>query len=165
MPLEIRKWIEFSEKILCPTIGCGRRTIIAAVVRNPYSAMDTEDLDKIIEPSLELGEVFARELLSKLNGAAALAYGKGALVGMSGEFEHGKGFLTNRFVDPIRKALGDLKSWVPSTCKKGKEGAVLDLPLGNVNDLWSEERTQTISLGFPDCPRADEVVVLFAVSY
>jgi hypothetical protein len=164
MSYEIRKWIRWSEDLTAKDGSVVRRVLVAAVIRNPLAGLDTDSIDEIADPSEPLGVAFGEKLQELLGSFEPKAYGKGALVGRLGEFEHGKAFLTTRMVDPIRKAMNEAKSWVPSTCKRAMPGAVLDLPLGGKDDLWNDELRQTISLSFPDAPLADEVVVIFGVS-
>lgn len=163
MSIDVIKWIRWIEDSDDTSKVRGRTIVVAAAVPNPYAGQDVDSLGLLINPSNDLGTRFGEEILRLLEGRESISYGKGALVGRNGEFEHGKALLTNRFVNPIRIALGNADSWVPSTCKKSSPGEVLDIPLGNLSDLWSEKGTHTISINFPGVPRTSEILVAFAV--
>jgi hypothetical protein len=62
----------------------------------------------------------------------------------------------------VREAVGGGKSWVPSTGKVGAAGAVIDIPLAHKDALYVRANYDTISIGFGDAPRPDEVVIAFA---
>ncbi|MBC2607881.1 amino acid synthesis family protein [Pelagicoccus albus] len=163
MGIKIRKWIQRVEEDLSRGSVVFKKIAVGAVVENPYAGVDADSLDEIIEPSLSLSGSFVDRLLSLLGDSHPVSYGKAAVVGSSGEFEHGKAFLTTRFVDPIRAALGNAKSWVPSTCLRSSVGSNVDVPTGAIHDLFGLEENQTISLNFGDSPNADEVIVVFVI--
>ena len=85
-----------------------RRAIAAAVVCNPWAGTWVEDLSAgaaAIAP--RLAEELSSRLLDALGGADAIqAFGKGALVGLAGETEHGAALIhTPLLGDHVRDAL------------------------------------------------------------
>ena len=67
-----------------------RRGSLAAVLRNPYAGRYVEDIQPMMEALKPLGREMAARLVEALGGAARIeAYGKGALIGLAGELEHG----------------------------------------------------------------------------
>ena len=62
---------------------------IAAVAANPYAGSYVEDLMPLMEALKPLGLTMAQRLIDALGGANKIfAYGKSAIVGENGKFEH-----------------------------------------------------------------------------
>ena len=123
-----------------------------------------EKLDFIISRSAELGREFGRRFQAELGALQVQSYGKAALVGVAGEYEHGNAFLTTEFANPIREALGGGKAWIPSTGKRAGPGATLDIPLAHKDALYVRSHYDTISIAFTDAPGPDEIVIAVAVA-
>ena len=90
-----------------------------AVIVNPFAGRFVDDLDPLIEAYCEpLGTLLTARALELLGGEAE-AYGKGALVGIDGEVEHGSAIIHNlRFGDRVRDPV-DGTSLLPSAEKRG----------------------------------------------
>jgi hypothetical protein len=167
-PYHVRKWFTHVEDVLATETGQAadgpavRRVVVAAAVRNPYAGRFGEDLSDIVAKSDELGREVGRRAVEAAGGEPIQSYGKACVVGTLGEYEHGNAFLTQVFADPVREAVGGGKSWVPSTGKVGAAGAVIDIPLAHKDALYVRSNYDTISIGFGDAPRPDEVVIAFA---
>lgn len=168
--LHIRKWYEFREETLALETGPladGEpltKIVIAAAVHNPHAGHYVDGFDEVIERSRHLGVEFGRRLRAALGHAAVQSYGKAALVGANGEYEHGNAFLTNTFADPIREALGGGKAWIPSTGKRAGVGATIDIPLAHKDALYVRSHYDTVSVMFTDAPGPDEVVLAVATA-
>ncbi len=168
--LHIRKWFELREATCA--LETGRladgpplvKAVVAAAIANPHSGVFVEAFDAVIAESGQLGIEFGRRLRSLLGAEAAQSYGKAALVGVNGEYEHGNAFLTAVFADPIRSALGGGKAWIPSTGKRGGPGTTLDIPLAHKDALYVRSHYDTVSMTFADAPAPDEVVIAVAVA-
>lgn len=164
---QIRKWATFIEETLTNETGLAdaaqphplKKVAIAAVIKNPYAGRYSADLSAIVDDSAALGEEFGKRLVAAL-GEPAQSYGKAAIVGTSGEYEHGNAFLTTTFANPIRDALGGGKAWVPSTGKRGALGASIDVPLASKDALYIRSHYDTMTIAVPDAPAPDEVVVI-----
>jgi hypothetical protein len=167
-PYHIRKWYTHVEDVLATETGQPadgrpvRRIVIAAVAHNPYAGRYSEDLGEVVAKSDELGREFGRRALEAAGGAPIQSYGKAAVVGVAGEYEHGNAFLTQVFADPVREAVGGGKSWVPSTGKVAAAGTPIDIPLAHKDALYVRSNYDTVTIGFGDAPHPDEVVVAFA---
>ena len=167
-PYHVRKWFTHVEDVLANETGQAadgpavRRIVVAAAVHNPYAGRFSEDLSDIVAKSAELGHEVGRRAVEAADGEPIQSYGKACVVGTLGEYEHGNAFLTQVFADPVREAVGGGKSWVPSTGKVGAAGAVIDIPLAHKDALYVRSNYDTISIGFGDAPRPDEVVIAFA---
>jgi hypothetical protein len=106
--IEIRKIITTRETVFSElSVEANRPTTRAvgiAVIRNPFAGQFVEDLRPLFEAGAMLGERLMPELV-KLLGGPAVSYGKGAIVGVAGEMEHG-----GACVHPmLGKGLGDLR--------------------------------------------------------
>ena len=141
-----------------------RKILIAAAVRNPYAGRFSADLGEIVDGSDKLGEEFARRIVAALKGARAESYGKACVVGTAGEYEHGNAFITARFATPIRAVLPGAKEWIPSSGKRSGPGALIDIPLANMQELYARSYYDTMTVHFDDAPNADEVLVAFVVA-
>ncbi|HMN84398.1 MAG TPA: amino acid synthesis family protein [Bauldia sp.] len=164
----IRKWFAQSEETLANETGQPAdgaplvKLVVAAAIHNPYAGRFSADLSEIVARSDQLGAEFGRRALLALAGRSVESYGKACLVGAAGEYEHGNAFLTQFAADPVRKAIGGGKAWVPSTGKVGAPGATIDVPLAFKDALYVRSHYDTVTATFTDAPRADEVVVIWA---
>jgi len=166
----IRKWYSLVEDCLLNESGVAddlgplRRVVVAAAIQNPYSGRYEENLPLIVACSPGLGAEFGRRVVAAMGGLNVESYGKAALVGTSGEMEHGNAFLTTAFADPVRAALGGGKAWIPSTGKRAAMGSSIDIPLACKDALYVRSHYDTITATFSDAPAPDEVVVIFAAA-
>lgn len=134
----------------------------AAVVANPYAGRFEPDLLPMMAELKPLGKQLARELVEALGGdpSRVEGYGKGAIVGVGGELEHGA-----LWHEPggwgMRKVLGGTKAIVPSCKMVGVVGARLMVPMGHVNAAYVRSHMNVAELSVHDAPRPDEI--LFAL--
>lgn len=168
--LHIRKWYEIREETLALETGPladGKplaKIVIAAAIHNPHAGSYVEAFDEVIERSRHLGEEFGKRLRAALGHTVVQSYGKAALIGSNGEYEHGNAFLTNTFADPVREALGGGKAWIPSTGKRGGLGTTIDIPLAHKDALYVRSHYDTFTVMFADAPGPDEVVIAVAIA-
>jgi hypothetical protein len=146
-----------------PALVPVRRVIASAVIANPLAGTATDDLTILIELGAELGARLSEEALAAL-AEAPVAYGKGAIVGVAGDVEHGAAIVHPRMGKPIRDAIGGGAALIPSNVKLGAAGAMIDVPLGHRNDAWSFDHIDTVTITVPGAPRPDEIVVVLALS-
>ena len=139
------------------------RAVGIAVIRNPFAARWAEDLRPLFEVGAGLGERLMPELVRMLEGPA-VSYGKGALVGVAGEMEHGGACMHPMLGRPMRAAIGGGQAVIGSNVKVAPPGTPLDVPLGHKDDAWSFEHFDTITVSVPDAPRPDEIVVVMAIA-
>lgn len=166
--LHVRKWMTFTEESLAnesheladgdPLI----KSVIAACVHNPYAGRFSRTLDEIVGPSAALGEAFAERVQALFGDGPIESYGKGCIVGLGGEYEHGNAFLTNIGAGPVRDGVGGGKAWVPSTGKRAGPGASIDIPLAHKDALYVRSHYDTVTVNFTDCPMPDEIVIAWA---
>ncbi len=139
------------------------RAVALAVLANPFASRYVEDLTELFEAGRTVGEQLMPNLVRLLQ-RSPVSYGKGAIVGTNGEFEHGGACIHPMLGKPMRAAVGGGKAVIPSNVKVAACGASLDVPLSHKDDSWSFDHFDTITISMPDAPRADEIVVVLAVA-
>ena len=137
------------------------RVAVAAVFANPLSGRHERDLSLLFEIGAELGERLAKQAVAML-GAAPVSYGKAAIVGTSGDMEHGGAVIHPRLGAPMRAACWGGAAVIMSNVKIGAVGASIDLPLGHKDNPWSFDHFDTMTLSVPDGPAPDEIVMFLA---
>lgn len=142
-----------------------RRGAILAAIRNPFAGRYVEDIQGFMKDLEPLGLAMAQALVAAMGGnvRAIEGYGKGAIVGAGGELEHGALWhVPGGYA--MRAVLGDAKAIVPSTKKVGGPGTRLDVPITHINASYVRSHFDAIEVGLPDGPRADEMVVVLAMT-
>jgi hypothetical protein len=141
-----------------------REGAIAAVIANPYAGAYVEDIMEMMEALKPIGLMLARRLADALGGAGRIeGYGKGAIVGAKGELEHGALWHAPGGYG-MREILGGAKAIVASTKKVGAPGARIDIPITHINASYVRSHFTAIEVGIADAPRADELVVILAMT-
>lgn len=137
------------------------RVIAAAILSNAFAGRFEQDLSHLFDLGEEVGARLVQEALAVLPGPA-VSYGKGALVGVGGDLEHGHALLHPKLGKPMRAAIGGGAALIPATVKLSSAGASLEVPLGHKDDLWSFDHIDTMTLTIADAPRPDEIVMAVA---
>jgi len=161
-----------------------RRGAIAAVLTNPYAGRYESDILPMMEALNPVGLDMARRLLAAMAVPVERiqGYGKGAIIGASGELEHGAlwhvpgGYAMRELLgwkgDAAAYAKGissggqsgNALSIVPSTKKVGGPGATLDVPLTHINASYVRSHFDAFEVRVPGAPRPDEMVLILAMS-
>jgi amino acid synthesis protein len=128
------------------------RAVGLAVIANPYAGRAVEDLTELFRAGAALGERLMPELVRLLDHPA-VSYGKGALVGVNGEMEHGGACVHPMLGKPMRAALGGGPALISSNVKVAAAGTPLDVPLGHKDNAWSFDHFDTITVAVADAPR------------
>jgi hypothetical protein len=164
---EIRKIVTLREVIFSELSAPAPRPIVRAVgiavIRNPFAGLHVSDLRPLWEAGAELGERIMPQLVKLLDGPV-VSYGKGALVGVDGEMEHGGACVHPMLGRPMRAAVGGGRAVISSNVKVAAAGAALDVPLGHKDDSWSFEHFDTITVSLADAPRPAEIMVVMAIA-
>ena len=142
-----------------------RRAAILAVIKNPFAGRYVEHIVGFSDDLKPLGLEMAKALIDALGGdpKSIEGYGKGAIVGAAGEVEHGAlwhapgGYA-------MREALGGAKAIVPSAKKVAGVGARLDVPITHIDASYVRSHFDSIEIGVVDGPRADEIVLILAMT-
>jgi hypothetical protein len=165
--MELRKIVRFTETIYRETFGEARqivtRAAAAAIVTNPYAGQYVEDLGLLFDIGRDLGEQLSSEVTGQLSGPA-VSYGKAAIVGALGEFEHGGALIHPKLGKPMRAAIGGGKAVIPSNVKVGAPGTSIDIPLGHKDESWSFDHFDTMTISVADSPRPKELMMIIALA-
>jgi hypothetical protein len=141
-----------------------RRAAAVTVLENPYVAGYIENLKPAIEASARLGAEMAQALLKAFGQYEIQSYGKGGLVGTSGEQEHANAMLTTVFANPIRDAIGGGEAWISSFTKVCASGASIDIPMNHIDDVYVRSHYDGMTLAIPGTPAPDEVALIFCIA-
>ena len=143
-----------------------RKAAAIAVIENPFAGCYVEDLSDLMEIGAELGGLLG-EMCVKALGIApeqAESYGKAAIVGENGEWEHAAAILHPKLGAPLRKAVEKGAALVPSVKKLGGPGTPIDVPLGHKDAAYVRSHFDGMEVRLPDAPRANEILVAIAVT-
>ncbi len=140
---------------------------IAAVVGNPFVGdfPSEQALAGWIEALAPLATEMAEELRDVLaiQGHQIETYGKGSIVGVSGELEIAAAWHLAGGAG-LRSALGSPKAMVPSSKKVGVLGSQLDVPLVHIHGSYLRSHYDVQPVVVADGPRPDEVVYSLVMS-
>jgi hypothetical protein len=137
------------------------RVAAVAIITNPFVDRFANDLTPLYEAGRAVGDRLAERLAAELE-RPVVSYGKAAIVGIRGEFEHGGACIHPMLGKPMRGAIGGGKAVIPSNVKIGGPGTPIDVPLGHKDEAWSFDHFDTMTLTVADAPRADEIAVILA---
>ena len=142
-----------------------RRAAALAVIHNPFSGKYNEEISGFMEDLKPLGLQMANSLVTALGGDPKIVegYGKGAIVGQAGELEHGALWhVPGGYA--MREILGGAKAIVASTKKVGGPGTRLDVPITHINASYVRSHFDSMEVGIPDAPRADEILLALVMA-
>lgn len=163
---KIRKVVTNVEEIRCEGFGPLdkplKRVSVAAVIKNPFAGKYQEDLSELSEIGEWLGDYLTTEAAKILGPENVESYGKGAIIGLSGELEHGAAILHPKLGKPMRAAIGGGKAIIPSAKKAGPVGTCLDVPLHYKDAAFVRTHYDAMEVRIPDAPKCDEIVVALA---
>ena len=143
-----------------------RKAAAIAVIANPFAGRYEEDLGPLMDIGAELGAMLGEMCVAALGigPGEAESYGKAAIVGERGEWEHAAAILHPRLGAPLRKAVEKGAALVPSAKKMGGPGTPIDVPLGHKDAAYVRSHFDGIEVRIVDAPRADEILVAVAVT-
>jgi hypothetical protein len=143
-----------------------RRAVAMAVIENPCAGRYVENLDELTAIGEELGKLLGDKCVQALGITPTLAesYGKAAIVGEAGELEHAAAILHPKLGAPLRKAVERGAALIPSAKKMGGLGTAIDVPLGHKDAALVRSHFDAIEARVSDAPRANEIVVMVAVT-
>jgi hypothetical protein len=170
--MRVRKAVCFVDEILLergqPAMHPVTRAVAAAVITNPWldRKATTGSLQSEVEKvAPELALLLTEYLRNALGGAAHIeGFGKGAIVGLDGELEHGAALLhTPYFGNLVRERLQG-EAYIASADVRAIEGTTLVLP--TVHKINGGLRTHffTVPLTVADAPKPDEIVIAIAAT-
>lgn len=136
---------------------------VAAVIKNPFAGAYQDNLEELSDVGEWLGDHLSKIAAKHLNGKIE-TYGKGAIIGLNGELEHGAAILHPKLGKPMRDAIGGGKSIIPSAKKAGPAGTALDVPLHFVDAAFVRTHYGAMEVRLHDAPKCDEIVVALVFS-
>ena len=141
-----------------------RRAAALAIIENPFAGRYEPDIQWFMEDLKPLGLQMATRLVELLGGADHIeGYGKGAMVGETGELEHGAlwhapgGYA-------MRELLNDSNAIVPSSKKVAGVGGRLDVPITHINASYVRSHFDSMEVGLNDAPKANEMALVLVMS-
>jgi len=142
-----------------------RKAACLAIIENPYAGRYESDIQGFMNDLKPLGIDMATKLIEALGGDAGAiqGYGKGAIVGESGEIEHGALWHVPGGYS-MREMIKDSNAIVPSTKKVGAPGTRLDVPMTHTNASYVRSHFDAMEVGVHDAPRANELVLALVMS-
>lgn len=143
-----------------------RKAAAIAVIENPFAGRYVEDLSDLMEIGAELGGLLGEMCVKALGitPGQAESYGKAAIVGENGEWEHAAAILHPKLGALLRKAVEKGAALVPSVKKLGGPGTPIDVPLGHKDAAFVRSHFDGMEVRLPDAPRANEILVAVAVT-
>jgi hypothetical protein len=165
--MRIRKLVTVTEEIL---EDGGRRAAkpvkkvaAVAVIENPFAGRYEEDLGELVKAGEELGDLLGRRAVAAL-GAPVHSYGKAAVVGVDGEYEHAAAILHPTLGTPFRAAVDGGKAIIPSAKKLGGPGTSIDVPLHYKDAAFVRTHFDAMEIRLVDAPKAGEILVALVVT-
>lgn len=141
-----------------------QRAAALAVIKNPFAGRFVAEIQPFMDDLRPLGLRMAQRLVDILGGAKRIeGYGKGAIVGLDGELEHGA-LWHNPGGYAMREAIGGTKAIVPSTKKVGTRGTRLDVPINHINASYVRSHFDAMEVGHNDAPGADEMLLALVMT-
>ncbi len=143
-----------------------RKAAAIAVIENPFAGRYVEDLSALMEIGAELGGTLGEMCVAALGirPDRAEGYGKAAIVGENGEWEHAAAILHPKLGAPLRKTVEKGAALVPSVKKLGGPGTPIDVPLGHKDAAYVRSHFDGMEVRMADAPRANEILVVVAVT-
>ena len=165
--MKIRKLVTVVEEVLSDGWREAKRPVrkvaAVAVIENPFAGRYVEDLTELINAGEELGALLAKKATEAL-GAPVESFGKAAIVGEQGEYEHAAALLHPKLGAPLRAVIGGGKAIIPSAKKLGGPGTTIDVPLHFKDAAFVRTHYDAMEVRLHDAPRADEIVVAIAIT-
>jgi hypothetical protein len=141
-----------------------RRGSIAAVLRNPYAGRYVADIQPMMDALKPLGRAMAAQLIAALGGPGAIqGYGKGSMIGLAGELEHGALWHVPGGYG-MRDLLEGSHAIVPSTTKVGAAGACIDIPIHHRVAAYVRSHFDSVEVRIADAPRDNEMLFVLAMT-
>ncbi len=167
----LRKLVVHREAVIteagAPPLRPALQASVAAVIRNPWVGTGpTRDLSpEVAHIAPVLAKIVSERLLNTLGGVDAVeAFGKAAIVGSSGEIEHGGALIHTPYFGNLLREFLDGTSIICFADARAEAGEPLVVPLWHKTHAATRSHYQTVSTRVSDAPRHDEIVVVAAAS-
>ena len=149
-----------------PVVPPTRKAAALAVIVNPFANRYEDDLTLLMDVGAELGEMLGKMCVDALGikPEEAQSFGKAAIVGENGEWEHAAAILHPKLGAPLRKEVEKVTALVPSVKKLGGPGTPIDVPLGHKDAAYVRSHFDGMEVRLADAPRANEILVAISVT-
>jgi hypothetical protein len=145
------------------TAGPVKRVAACAVLHNPFAGKPaTDDFTRLVDISVEAGELLTARALAALAPLKPRGYGKAALVGTAGDLEHGASMIHVRIGLAMRSGAGGGPALIPGNAKVGAAGSLIDIIFGGIEDSWDYDAMDTMTVSIADAPKPDEILLAVA---
>ena len=171
MSIEIRKVVQYQDTSL---IEGGKKAekplqlfAAAAVVTNPWAGRGfVDDLSPEIRAAGPvLGQLLTDSIIQMTgSGQVIEAYGKAAVVGMSGEVEHASALIHTLHFGNIYRNAVEAQSYLSFTNTRGPGNSAIMVPLMHKDDAGMRSHYLTIAFAIADAPADNEIVVVLGAS-
>ncbi len=165
--MKIRKLVTIVEEIRADggkeAVRPVRKAAAVAVIENPFAGRFVEDLAPLVKVGEELGALLGKHAVEALGGSPE-SYGKAAIVGLEGEYEHAAAILHPTLGTPFRAAVGGGKAIIPSAKKLGAAGTAIDVPLHYKDAAFVRTHFDAMEVRVGDAPKSNEIVVVLVVT-
>jgi len=140
-----------------------RRVAACAVLANPFAGRPAiDDFAELVDLSVKVGEILTKRALDAVASLKPRGYGKAAVVGTSGDLEHGASMIHVRIGLAMRRGAGGGPALIPGNAKTGGPGTPVDVIFGGLEDAWDYDAMDTMTVALPDAPRPDEIMLVVA---
>jgi hypothetical protein len=142
-----------------------RKGFVAAVIANPFAGRYEPDIEGYMDELKPMGLECSKRLVAALGGdiSAIQSYGKGSLVGVNGEVEHGALWhVPGGYA--MRELLGQALAIVPSSAKLATMGASIDIPIHHKDACYVRSHFDAITVTVADAPRPDEMMFILVMT-
>ena len=164
--MQIRKLLRFVDEARNETGHTAepplRKVAAVAIVKNPFAGQYHVDLKPLVDASASIGKEVSEAARDLLRPFTVESYGKGAIIGLAGEQEHGVALLTTVFGNVMRETAGGGKAWISSMTKRAAPGSTIDVPLAHKDALYVRSHYDGITIMLSDAPLPDEIAVICA---
>jgi len=140
-----------------------KRVAACGVLSNPSAGQPPiDDFSELVDLSVAAGEVLTARALAALAPLAPHGYGKGVIVGTSGDLEHGASMIHVRIGLAMRKGAGGGPALIPGNAKVAGPGTSIDIIFGGLDDAWDYDAMDTMTVMVPGAPKPDEILLVVA---
>lgn len=161
---QIRKMMAIVDEVRCEsgisTKPYLRKIAVIAVVSNPFAGRFVQDLSPLTEASVGIAREMCGLAENVISRDQIVSYGKGAIVGTSGEQEHGVAMLTTSFGNVMRDFAKGGKAWISSATKRAAAGAIIEIPLAHKDALYVRSHYDAMTVSLIDAPLPEEIAII-----
>lgn len=138
-----------------------RKVAVVAIFPNPFAGQAfQEDLSSLTDASEAIAREISHAAIEAMKPLAPVSYGKGGVVGLSGEQEHVNAMVTTVFGNVLRDAADGGSAWISSFTKRAAPGTIIEVPLAHKDALYVRSHYDGMSIHIPDGPLPDEIALI-----